>query len=139
MFGNYADAAAIGMHGPPISAEIVNLADQNERIAKAVDYLLEAGPYAGLVTAVLPLVLQLLANHNRIPADKVPGVLPPEALAAKMQAEVSERAMREYREAQDAQRRLEALRAESLHQDTAPMPNGSQGQSQGRTEPTGRR
>lgn len=83
--GNYADAAAIGAHAENISHEIVELADVNESVAKAIDFLLTAGPYAGLVTACLPLVLQIMANHNRIP-ENTPGVTPPSLM--KMQFEV---------------------------------------------------
>jgi hypothetical protein len=119
MTGNYADAAAIGIHAPNIGGEVVNLADQNETIAKGVDFLLEAGPYAGLIAATLPLVVQILANHRKVPADKIPGVLPPEALEAKMRAEIAKEAARVTREAQDAIR--EAQQAEA---DLASSVNG---------------
>jgi len=88
MIGKYADAAAIADHGPNISREAASLAQQNEKIGQWIDYLTEAGPYAGLITAVLPLALQLLANHGRIDHSKVPGVSDPRVLETKIQAEM---------------------------------------------------
>src|SRR5260370_23749011 len=55
--GQFADAGAITMHSPPISEEMSELAEKNAKIANALDTLLEVGPYAGLVAAVMPLVL----------------------------------------------------------------------------------
>jgi hypothetical protein len=98
MGGQYADAGAIGMHGEAISTEVVAIADTNPRIARAVDYLMEVGPYAGLVGAVLPLVLQFAANHKVIPAEKVPGVMSPEVLTMQMETELKRQAMAQMQE-----------------------------------------
>jgi hypothetical protein len=84
-----ADAAAIAEHGPNISLEAAKVAEQNAQFAKVLEYLTAVGPYTGLMTATLPLVLQLMANHNRIDAGQMSafGVIPPEALRAKAEAE----------------------------------------------------
>lgn len=103
MTGNYADAAAIGMHSEPISGEIVKLGAQNEQIGRGIDYLNQVGPYAGLISAVMPLVLQLLANHGRLDATKVPGLSRPEVLEAKVKAQMAAQAAAEMRQAQQAQ------------------------------------
>lgn len=129
MFGQHADAAAIGMHGANISREIVNLADMNEKIGAAVDYLLQAGPYAGLVTACLPLALQILANHKRIPSQGVPGIYPPEMLAAQFEAEQQAQALRMAQESQAAQEEIARIQGEMA---AAQMANG-----QGHTTPDG--
>jgi hypothetical protein len=86
----YADAAAFGSSGHPISVEIANLADADEKIAKAVDMISVSGPYAKLVAVSLPLVLQLMANHGAIPAEGVAqfGVTPPDLLAKKTELEI---------------------------------------------------
>jgi hypothetical protein len=123
MTGQYADAAAVGIHGEKISGEVVKLANQNERIAKAVDYLNEVGPYAGLITAVMPFVLQILANHKRIPADKVPGVSDPEVLTIQMQAGLAKQAAEARREADREFQEAQRIIAESEAQRS---PNGSQ-------------
>jgi hypothetical protein len=107
---NPADAAAIGMHGENISQEVANLADVDERIAKSIDWMLQAGPYAGLITACLPLVMQILANHKRIPVN-VPGVLPPEVLAAKYEAEMQKQALEVMAEARQSQQEYQEAMA----------------------------
>jgi hypothetical protein len=111
MGGQYADAGAIGMHGEAISTEVVAIADTNPRIARAVDYLMEVGPYAGLVGAVLPLVLQLAANHKVIPAEKVPGVMSPEILTMQMESELQKQAMAQMQEAARVKAEFDAMTA----------------------------
>jgi hypothetical protein len=108
MVGNYADAAAVAEHGDNISREVATLARQNESVAKYIDYLTQAGPYAGLVTACLPLVLQLLANHKRIDYSKVPGLTAPEVLEAKIASQMKAAAIQQMREAQETQARFDA-------------------------------
>lgn len=88
----YSDAAAIGMHGEPIAVEVSKLAAQEDKVAQVVDYLLEVGPYAGLIAATMPLVLQLLANHKVLPANKVQGVVPPDVLSMRMEATLAKQA-----------------------------------------------
>lgn len=103
MTGNYADAAAIGQHSPGIATEIVALGQTNESIGKAIDYLNEVGPYAALISATMPLVLQLLANHGRLDAGKIPGLTNPLVLEQKVKAELAAKAAQEMREARKAQ------------------------------------
>lgn len=89
----YADAAAFGAHGHDISVEVANLADTDEKIAKAIDLISVSGPYAKLVAVSLPLALQLMANHKMVPAEGLSqfGVTPPELLAKRMELEVATR------------------------------------------------
>ena len=63
-----ADAAAVGMHAEPLSAAVVATAEQDDRFARALDKLLTTGPYAALVMAVVPLAVQIAANHRLVPA-----------------------------------------------------------------------
>jgi hypothetical protein len=103
---NYADAGAIGKHSPKISHELAVLADKNEGVAKFLDYLTEAGPYAGLITACMPLILQIMANHNMIKAEALAGsgVVAPAALEAGVKADMARQtaeALREQREAEE--------------------------------------
>jgi hypothetical protein len=127
--GNYADAAAIGIHSPAISTEVVKLGAQNESVGKAIDYLNEVGPYAGLISAVMPLVLQLLANHKRLDATKVPGLSEPSVLEAKVKADMAAVAAQEMREAREAQKRYQqelASMEEMLRMDTISSANSQQ-------------
>lgn len=69
-----ADAGAVARHWPNVSLEIAKLADTDERVAKMIDNLESVGPYAGIITAVMPFALQILVNHDRIPAESVSGM-----------------------------------------------------------------
>lgn len=105
MTGQYADAGAISMHTPPISHEVAELAKKNESIAKGVDVLLQAGPYAALIGACMPLVLQLLVNHDIIPAEKMAGanVVKPEVLESQVKTQMARQAMEAMRQQQEAE------------------------------------
>jgi hypothetical protein len=120
MIGNYADAATLAEHGPGISTEVANLARENEQIGKWIDYLTQAGPYAGLITAVLPMALQLLANHKRIDHTKVPGLTDPRVLETKIQTQMKAAAVQQMQAAQTEQRRYD----EAIAQMEASMQNG---------------
>lgn len=69
------DAAVVDFHlqgedtpdNPGIARAISNLANENPQVAAVLDRVLAAGPYAELVGAVMPLAVQLLTNHGRIP------------------------------------------------------------------------
>jgi hypothetical protein len=74
MKGLYADAGAINVHSPNISREMAKLAEENAQVAKLIDYLTSAGPYSGILIAVLPFALQIAANHGRIDVDKAAGL-----------------------------------------------------------------
>jgi len=100
--GQPADAGALGKYGPGIADEAAKLAEQNDGVARVIDYVTEVGPYAGLFTAAMPLVLQLLANHGVMKPEQLAGagVVPPEALAAEVKADL-------------ARMQMEALRAQN--------------------------
>jgi hypothetical protein len=127
----YADAGAIGLHKDPIIDELVTLADSNEKIAKGIDYITEAGPYAGLVVAVMPLVMQLAANHKIVKAELVAGagVVPPQALESQVRADMARQAAVALRQQQEAEQELATLAAQMRPQDGSggsPEANGQQ-------------
>lgn len=121
LFGNYADAAAIGMHGEKICTELVNVATMDERLTKYMDTLILTGPYLGLVTALVPFALQIAANHGWRKGNLMGGgVVPPEVLEAQMKASVAHQQaqaalqhQQAIKQAQDAQREYERIIAES--------------------------
>ena len=90
MAGLHADAMTIGKFFPPVAAEVANIADDNEMIAKPIDFIIKIGPYGALIAAGMPLVMQLLANHRVVDASAMHGygVVPPEVLEAQMKAEM---------------------------------------------------
>jgi hypothetical protein len=113
MTGQFADAGAVSLHGPAISNEVVNLAEGDDRIAAVVDKLLQVGPYAGLVAAVMPLVLQILANHKIVPADKLgaAGVKLPETLESEVKTAMELQALEALRQQMAMEEELAEQRA----------------------------
>jgi hypothetical protein len=104
-FGNFADAGAIGVHGPSMVTEIVELAKQNSKVASKVDLLIEIGPYAGIVAASIPFLAQLLVNHKVFKADQFAnaGIVSPSILESRMKTDMMKRAL----DAQQEQIRME--------------------------------
>lgn len=84
-----ADAAAVAIHAEDIATAVDELARERSEIAAALDKLLQAGPYAVLVTAVAPLALQVLANRRMIEPGQL-GTVPPEQLVAAAGMSMSE-------------------------------------------------
>lgn len=113
---NYADAGAVDMHAEPIAHEVAVLAEDNEKVANIVDRITAIGPYAALLTAVMPLALQLLVNHDRISpnaAGMLGGkVMSKEALAAKTEADILKAQAEFMRAAKDAQEEANRARAD---------------------------
>lgn len=91
MKGQYADAGAIAQHGDNVTQEIALLGENNETVSKFLDYLTQTGPFFGILTAGMPLLLQLAANHNKIDASKLPpetGVVSPAVLEERVKADM---------------------------------------------------
>lgn len=85
----HADAQALAVHGPKITAEVAQLANRYEKLGTAIDKMIAAGPFAALAMAVMPLAMQLAVNHGYIknPAMLAGlGVQPKEALEAEGKA-----------------------------------------------------
>lgn len=60
------DAAALAMYGPRIAHAWGDAAANDERIARAIDFLTTGteNPLAAAITATAPLVLQIIRNHE---------------------------------------------------------------------------
>ena len=134
MAKQYADAAAVSMHGPNVFHELAVLADQNEKVASVLSYLTEAGPYAGILTASMPLVLQILANHGRVDASRMPPelVTPPAVLESQVMAEMAQQRAAMAAQQTQAQQTLEDVERErqfysenTAHGAYEPSPNGA--------------
>lgn len=89
------DAATIDHHvrgsdtpeNPGLARAISNLAHEQPQVAAVLDRLLQAGPYAEVIGAALPLAVQLLTNHGRLPvavAERL-GATDPAVIAAQLQ------------------------------------------------------
>lgn len=111
--GWFADAAAIGIHGPKIAPEVAKIGDQVEQVGRILDMLTKTGPYTALIAAVLPLAVQIAVNHNvmKVPPGMA-GVMPPAALEAQIQAELVEMELVAVVAQREAEQRLITARAE---------------------------
>jgi len=63
-----ADAAVIEHYAPKIATAVNDLAQEKPEVAAVLDRVLKAGPYAALIGAVVPMAIQILANHKILPA-----------------------------------------------------------------------
>jgi len=61
-----ADAAALVAHGPTVAAKTGDLADADPRVRKAVDFITSGteNPYLSLALASIPLIAQIVRNHE---------------------------------------------------------------------------
>lgn len=78
-----ADAGAVKLAGPGLVASWNALAQENAGVARGIEWLTSGSVYGAVVMATAPLVMQIMANHGRIDAERVAalGVQDPEKLA----------------------------------------------------------
>lgn len=88
--GWVADVGTISTYGQPFSHETAKLGEQNEQIAKGLDFLAMTGPYSALLSVTMPFVLQLAVNHGKISHGAVAhlGVVAPEMMESKARVEI---------------------------------------------------
>ena len=110
-FRQLSDAATIGIHWPHVAREVASLADSQEVIAKFIDPLIKVGPYTGLVTAVLPMVMQFAVNHGRVAAGAM-GTVPANSLAAQMEASLAAVEIESLRAQLEAEKAAQSMRDE---------------------------
>lgn len=112
--GQMADAGAIGLHWPNIAHEAAQVAETDEKIAKALDYLLEVGPYGNLIVVTLPFVAQILVNHKILKAEQMAGanVVHPDSLEAQAKAHMARQAMQAIRQQRQAEEELRQMQAQ---------------------------
>lgn len=96
-----ADAGAIAMHSSDLSQGIAEVAEQDVRVAGMLEKMANVGPYGTLLTASIGLVMQLGANHGRVPVGAM-NTVPPNELAESMMAQ-----QKEAQEAYERQRMAE--------------------------------
>lgn len=111
MFGNFADAGAISIHGPNISHVATKMAKTNELIAKGLDALLNVGPYAEIIAVTMPLALQLLVNHKVMPAEALSGanIVKPEVLESQVKTQMAVQAMQQMQLQREAEEELRLM------------------------------
>lgn len=114
LFGQYADAATVGKFAEPLSGEIASICDEYDIVAGPVDFLIQIGPLSGLLAVLLPMGLQIAANHGAVDANRLAtqGVVPPAVLEAQMQAQVMQMQAEAMAAQQNALREAQAAREE---------------------------
>ncbi len=65
-----ADAAAVAVHQGPVALALGDMAMDNAAFAAVLDKVAVAGPYAALITALIPMGLQILVNHKGGPVPE---------------------------------------------------------------------
>lgn len=85
------DAVAITDHAPGLAEAVQVTADNDPKFAAAMDRILSAGPYAALISAAMPMVVQILHNHDKIPgaAVKQMGGRTKEEIIAELQGQAA--------------------------------------------------
>lgn len=77
------DSMAVVQHAPNIAEALNDLAQHRPEVAMVLQRVLSVGPYGALLAATVPLVVQLLHNHDVLPeqvATGIPGVAPKSVL-----------------------------------------------------------
>lgn len=113
--GNLADAGAIAKHSDNVTTEIVKLAEKDDKIGSAIDKLAIVGPYGALLSALVPLVTQVLVNHNRLdapPGMAQVGVVPKATLEAEVRTAQMQAELHAQRVRQEAEEQLARVKAE---------------------------
>lgn len=59
-----ADGWLLGDRAEPVATAMGEIAQQEERIARALEKIAEVTPYAALTAAIMPAIPQLLVNHG---------------------------------------------------------------------------
>jgi hypothetical protein len=107
----YADVGAVSLHWPKISEEIAKLADTNEQVASLVDPLMKVGPYAGIITAVMPFAVQIAVNHGRVTAGAM-GSVPATTLSSQVETSLAQNELEALTIQRDAEQKSAQMRQE---------------------------
>jgi hypothetical protein len=78
-----ADVVAVQMHADPIAEAIDQTAQNDARLAAALDKVLTIGPYGLIIASVMGLGAQIAANHGAVPAGFM-GAAPLEFLLGRL-------------------------------------------------------
>lgn len=118
----FADAGAIAAYWPKVSEEVAKLAETQPQIAHIIDPLMQVGPYAGLIAAVLPLIMQIGVNHGRV-APGALGTVPASSLASQIEAGLAQQELQALRVQKHAEAEANAVRAEIANERKAFLAN----------------
>ena len=66
---NPADGQVIAMNSPNMAKAWANLADQNERVRRYLEYLLSGGAWGEVFVATTPVIFAIAMNHGMVPSS----------------------------------------------------------------------
>lgn len=76
------DALTLNLHTPAIAEAVHQTAINDDRVAAILDKVLAAGPYGALLGALIPVGLQIAANHGKLAPSPEMGILSQDELLA---------------------------------------------------------
>lgn len=74
------DSLAITIHAPTIAQAVDEYAQEEPRLAAVLERVSQLTPGANLGMVLMPVILQILANHGKVPVVREMGILSPEDL-----------------------------------------------------------
>lgn len=77
-----ADGYALAMHAPGLAEALNETAKAQPSVARALESIMKAGPYGAIIAAMVPLVMQLAANHGVMNPAPQMGIHAPADLVA---------------------------------------------------------
>lgn len=64
-----ADGMVVIQGVPGLAASLAKLAEENASVRQNLERMLTAGAWSGVIAAVVPMVLGIMANHGAVPAN----------------------------------------------------------------------
>lgn len=84
-----ADGMALAMHAPALVEALNETAKAQPAVGRALDSIMKAGPYGAILGALVPLAMQIAANHKLINPSPQMGIHDPATLIAESDAQVA--------------------------------------------------
>lgn len=84
-----ADGMALAMHAPNLAEALNETAKAQPPVARALESIMKAGPYGAIIGAMVPLVMQLAANHKLMNPAPAMGIHDPAELVAANDAQLA--------------------------------------------------
>lgn len=85
------DSATITLHADSVAEAIHQTAMEHDQVAAILDRALAIGPAGALLGALLPLGLQIMANHGKVPVNPEMGILGPDQLVEALMNQATTR------------------------------------------------
>jgi len=84
-----ADGMALAMHAPTLAEALNETARAQPAVGRALENIMKAGPYGAIIGAVVPLFMQLAANHKLMNPAPAMGIHDPADLVAQNDAQLA--------------------------------------------------